>query len=140
MSSDWVGRIAPPTYVTDVDGGAHTLALGQQDELILFFASWCSASRSELDRLERIADKGLPGLQLYAVSVDEQKDEAKLLKLVSDHQHQDIIFGYSGNGIYDQAYRHFRGSELPLVVGIGANRKVVYVGDSVEDAVEVLGR
>lgn len=64
----------PPTFALPQFGaprGEPIALAGQSSDVILvhFFASWCEPCRNELPALQRLADRGTPGLRVLAIAI-----------------------------------------------------------------------
>ncbi|MFA6265556.1 MAG: TlpA disulfide reductase family protein [Pseudolabrys sp.] len=69
----WTGA-APPGFTLPQFGAAPGSAIALASEsgeaiLVHFFASWCEPCREELPALQRLAERGHPGIKILAISV-----------------------------------------------------------------------
>jgi thiol-disulfide isomerase/thioredoxin len=127
-----VGKYAPYTQVTLLGGEEQLIDEYQGKPLVLvFWATWCSKSRSVLPRVEQVARrlKAKNQVNFLAVSLDKAKDIAALRGFIKTEKLQSFKHAFSGNEYFDQAYMAFRADRVPTIVIIDAQGKVVATGD-----------
>lgn len=112
------GEKAPLTKFRLLSGDYVTIQENKgKKTAILFWAEWCSKSRTELSRFEEIAQKynGNSKYTFIAANVDEWTNLEKVESRIQDLKIPATRVAFSGNEGLDEAFTAFRGRSLPLV-------------------------
>lgn len=125
-----------------MDGTYKTTDNYQGQNLLLFFwATSCRHSYSVLeDAVEWLKENGRgKNIRIVSISVDKSSSEAKVNEVLRtpELKGMGIEHAFSGNDIYDEAYMTYDIGELPTLMLIDPEGKVIASGNSVsvlEDA------
>lgn len=100
---------------------------------ILFWATWCSHSRSVIADFEALAREYAwrGDLEFYAVSVDKNEDLAALKGRIQSQDLKTINHVFSGNDTQDEAFLALKGDHVPYVIFVDARGVVRLVDFSV---------
>jgi len=132
----WQNRKVPMTRVAFTDGEYRLLTpYDGKSRAIMFWASWCSSSKAEIERFEALAKKhqGISDVEFIAVSIDEQKDWSRVDGVIQSLSLWSIRHGFSGNGPADEAYLAYGFREVPVLLYISPRGDILQIGDSVSD-------
>ncbi len=105
---------------------------------VMFWASWCSGSRSTIDDYEELA-RQYRTLQFVAISLDSADSEQKLRSFIQENDLYTIRHAYSGNKYQDEAAMAFEVDEIPYFYLINTHKQLVYSGGSVGDLEDAIG-
>lgn len=128
-----MGMSAPPARVTLMDGSWVALdALRGKTVVLVFWQNTCAKSKQLLGKLGEFAKKyeRRPTVEFVAVSVDKAEHRADVEERIRAIGSRKIVYAFSGNEVYDEAYRLFKGEEVPYVLVINAKGTVIAAGDS----------
>lgn len=104
LDSEWEGKKAPDFKLSDLYG-KKTFQLSQfKDKIVIldFWASWCAPCKKSLPELERLANKYKKKIQVLAVTIDDDKENAiRFLKV--NHLKMDVPHDIDKEiaGLYD---------------------------------------
>lgn len=100
--------------------------------VVFFWASWCSASRGEIERLNRIAlkYKDNPAYYFVAVSLDTKREDFE--NFLRANNISGFHHAFSGNSGDDEAALYFKVSALPQTFVIDPNGIVIAKGSGVD--------
>jgi thiol-disulfide isomerase/thioredoxin len=107
---------------------------------ILFWATWCSHSRSTIADFEDLArEYGYRGdIEFYAVSVDKNEDLELLQGRIKSQELTTVRHIFSGNDVQDEAFLALKGAHVPYVVFVDARKIVRFVDLGVSSLEEFL--
>jgi thiol-disulfide isomerase/thioredoxin len=90
----------------------------QVSRAILFWATWCPRSRSDIERFEDLARRysWRGDIEFYAVSIDKHEDERELLSRIESQDLKTVRHVFSGNDTQDESFLALRGDQLPYAV------------------------
>lgn len=138
------GQAAPFTRITLLESGEY-VALeefqGRSGSVLLFWASWCSKSRGLIEELDQLAGKlkaAGSDISFVAISLDKLADEEKLRKFLNENETANLLHAFSGNYSNDEAMFAYHISQVPTLVLVSTDRKILYFGASVDELEEVL--
>ena len=100
--------------------------------VVFFWASWCSFSRGEIERLNQIAlkYKDDPTYYFVAVSLDTKREDFEAF--LTAHNLSGFHHAFSGNSGDDEAAIYFKVSALPQTFVIDPNGIVIGKGSGVD--------
>jgi peroxiredoxin len=127
-----VGTHVPQTRLFMMNGETRNLEDYRGKTLaMVFWASWCPDSKTELRRFEEVARRypGRQDLAFVAVSVDKQSDQEKLQDKIKDLKLTDMQHAFSGNDYYDEAFIAFKGDDIPHFYLIDPSGEIVATGN-----------
>lgn len=78
----------PDFTFTDINGVSHTLSETLKEKemvLINLWATWCGPCESEFPFLEEAYEQYKDKVEVFALSIDENDDDAKLTEYVASH-------------------------------------------------------
>lgn len=145
-----IGEQVPPArFVTLEDGALHTFSEFEGKPVLLYFwAEWCAYSKPAVAELNEMARKFSKSedtiersLVFLAVSIDEADRYERVRERVAYQKLDAVTNSFSGNGLFDEAYQAYRGSDLPHLIFIDPGGKVLAEGHStgvVDDGLELL--
>ncbi len=127
------GDSAPFTRFTLLSGEPVTLEQFRgKPTVIIFWASTCTFSPKVVERLNRMVGKiGTHRATFIAASLDKADILSEIKEMIRLRDMNNFTHAMSGNAEYDEAYLALRGSELPYIVIVGADGKIVSTGTSV---------
>lgn len=131
---EMVDHPAPLTRITMLDGEYKTMEeFVGKDVFILFWATWCSHSRSAIEDFDRLAQRyGVNSNYVFlAISVDKAEDLAILKDRIASEDLTHIRHAFSGNDSQDEAFVGYYGTIIPYVVALDRNQIVRLVDKSV---------
>ena len=87
---------------------------------LLFWATWCSHSKSAIARFEDLAREyaSRGDLEFYAVSLDKNEHLDLLRGRIKAQELDTVAHVFSGNDVQDEAFLALKGDQLPLAVFI----------------------
>ena len=132
-TTEMIGQNVDYVRFQSLDGNWHILdEFKGKTVVMIFWASWCSRSRSTISSLNKLAARnaGRNDRVFIAVSIDKAADESKFRDFIKDVPIDAFLHSYSGNDVYDEAFIRMNGSELPHIFIIDPNGNVVAVGHS----------
>jgi thiol-disulfide isomerase/thioredoxin len=128
---DLVGRPVPDGRLMLLSG--EDVALKNQagrNQVILFWATWCSHSRSVIASFEDLArtyaSRG--DTDFYAVNLDKNQDLDLVKDRIKVQELTTVTHVFSGNDTQDEAYLALQGNHVPYAVFIDQRSIVRYVG------------
>jgi len=133
---EWEQRRAPMTRVSFTDGEYRLLTpYDGRSRAILFWASWCSSSKSQIARFEALARKHreLTSVEFIAVNIDEQEHWNRVDGVIQSLSLWSIRHSFSGNGPADEAYLAYGFRQIPVVVFVNPQGQIEQISDSVSD-------
>ena len=83
-----LGAPMPDFTFTDINGVSHTLSETLKEKemvLINLWATWCGPCESEFPFLEEAYEQYKDKVEVFALSIDENDDDAKLTEYVASH-------------------------------------------------------
>jgi thiol-disulfide isomerase/thioredoxin len=88
--------------------------------VVLFWATWCTFSRSVIERYEALARQYVHNgdLEFIAVSVDKNEDFGALKDRIKEQDLKTMTHIFSGNDALDDAFVNLNGKHIPYVVFI----------------------
>jgi thiol-disulfide isomerase/thioredoxin len=126
-----VGRPVPEGRLMLLEGGDHVALAGKAGTnlAILFWATWCSHSRSTIAEFEDLAREYAwrGDLEFYAVSLDKNDDLKLLQGRIKSQELTTVKHVFSGNDVQDEAYLALKGTHVPYVVFVDARGIVRFV-------------
>jgi peroxiredoxin len=133
-----IGKPAPLVQLYKIDGDQFTLDEYEgQPVVLLFWAQWCSRSRSFIEDLRDAAPAlKSKGIAILAVDIDKQEKFADLQAMIRDRQLGSFDHAFSGNDIYDQAFIAFGSGEVPTVFILNSSHRIVAQGSSFDVVAE----
>ena len=139
-----VGRPVPEGRLMLLEGGDHVALAGKAGTnlAILFWATWCSHSRSTIAEFEDLAREysWRGDLEFYAVSVDKNDDLELLQGRIKSQELTTVKHVFSGNDVQDEAYLALKGTHVPYVVFVDARGIVRFVNLGVGDLGDFLAQ
>lgn len=98
--------------------------------VLVFWASWCSRSRSTIQSLNELAHRSSnhPERAFIAINIDKLENEKKFREFIREVPIDGFLQSFSGNEVYDEAWIRMQGDEIPLVFIIDPSGKVAEVG------------
>lgn len=130
---DLVGTNAGDVLFQDLEGTQHILDEFKGKTVVLvFWAQWCSRSRSSITALNDLARKsaGRSDRVFIAVNIDKLENEGKFKDFIREANVDSFLHAYSGNDVHDQAFIRMDGEELPHIFIIDPLGVVREVGHS----------
>jgi thiol-disulfide isomerase/thioredoxin len=139
-----VGRPVPEGRLMLLEGGDPVALAGKAGSnlAILFWATWCSHSRSTIAEFEDLAREYAwrGDLEFYAVSLDKNEDFELLQGRIKSQELTTVKHVFSGNDVQDEAYLALKGTHVPYVVFVDARGIVRFVDLGVGDLSDFLER
>jgi thiol-disulfide isomerase/thioredoxin len=130
-AANLVGRPVPEGRLMLLEGGDHVALTGKAGTnlAILFWATWCSHSRSTIADFEDLAREYAwrGDLEFYAVSLDKNADQELLQGRIKAQELTTVKHVFSGNDVQDEAYLALKGTHVPYVVFVDARGIVRFV-------------
>lgn len=124
---------APATKFQLIDGSYVTLSeLRGKTVALLFWSTSCSPSKRAIIDLSRQVRDMVPRPDLYVLAVNIDEDRAKVEQVIKFNKLERLNHAFSGNGVYDEAYISFRGSDLPMAVLIGPKGEIIAQGKELD--------
>jgi thiol-disulfide isomerase/thioredoxin len=89
----------------------------------VFWATWCTYSRSLIERYEALARRysRRADIEFIAVSIDKNEDFEVLKERIKEQRLKSMTHIFSGNDSYDDAFVNLKGKNIPYVVFIDRN-------------------
>jgi hypothetical protein len=125
-----VGAQAPESRLMFFDGSEVPLSSYQgKNVAILFWATWCSHSRTVVERYEAIARwySQRSDIEFIAVSVDKNEDFGLLKDRIKEQGLHSMTHIFSGNDALDDAFVNLNGKHIPYLVFIDRRGIVQFV-------------
>jgi hypothetical protein len=130
-AANLVGKPVPEGRLMLLEGGDHVALAGKAGTnlAILFWATWCSHSRSTIADFEDLAREYAwrGDLEFYAVSLDKNADLELLQGRIKSQELTTVKHVFSGNDVQDEAYLALKGTHVPYVVFVDARGIVRFV-------------
>lgn len=120
-AKEMVGTQAPESRLMFFDGSEVPLSSYQgKNVVVLFWATWCTFSRSVIERYEALARQYSHNgdLEFIAVSVDKNEDFGALKDRIKEQDLKTMTHIFSGNDALDDAFVNLNGKHIPYVVFI----------------------
>lgn len=125
-----IGRPVPDGRLMLLNG-EHIALQGRKgtNMAILFWATWCAHSRSEIIRFEEIARRyqSRSDVEFFAVSLDKNEDLESLEGRINSQKLRSVIHVFSGNDTQDEAFLSLRGDQIPYAVFVDSRGIVRFV-------------
>ena len=121
---EMIGNEAPEARLMFFDGSEVPLSSYRgKNVCIVFWATWCTFSRSLIERYEELARRyGQRGdIEFIAVSIDKNEDFEVLKGRIQEQELKSMTHIFSGNDSYDDAFVNLKGKKIPYVVFIDRN-------------------
>jgi thiol-disulfide isomerase/thioredoxin len=121
---EMIGQEAPGARLMFFDGSEVPLsAYRGKNVSIIFWATWCSYSRSIIERYEALARRysRRADMEFIAVSIDKNEDFEVLKGRIQEQGLNSMTHIFSGNDSYDDAFVSLKGKNIPYVVFIDRN-------------------
>jgi thiol-disulfide isomerase/thioredoxin len=111
-------------------------------QAILFWATWCSHSRSVIASFEDLARTYVSrgDTDFYAVSLDKNQDLDLLKGRIQAQDLTTVTHVFSGNDVQDEAFLALRGHHVPYSVFIDERSIIRYAGLGISGLEELLGQ
>ena len=139
------GNTAPLARVTYLNGEYDTLASYRGRNLaLIFWAKWCSRSRSEIKDFHEIAKQynRLPRgtrVEFVAVNLDTAEDAEEMRQFIASNNLMSAVrHAHSGNAGDDEAALLFQVYEVPTMVLINPQGTIQLVTDDAEELNDIL--
>jgi thiol-disulfide isomerase/thioredoxin len=128
-----VGKPVPEARLMLLSGEDVALRGEGVDRAILFWATWCSHSKSTIAHFEDLAREYSPrgNVEFYAVSLDKNEDLEHLRWRIKTQELDTIVHVFSGNDVQDEAYLALKGDQLPYAVFVDSRGVVRFVGTGI---------
>lgn len=120
-AEEMVGTRAPESRLMFFDGSEVPLSSYQGKNIaVLFWATWCTFSRSVIERYESLARQYAQNtdLEFIAVSIDKNEDFGVLKDRIKEQNLKTMTHIFSGNDALDDAFVNLNGKHIPYVVFI----------------------
>jgi len=121
---EMIGNEAPEARLMFFNGSEVPLSSYRgKNVCIVFWATWCTYSRSLIERYEDLARHyGRRGdMEFIAVSIDKNEDFEVLKGRIQEQNLKSMTHIFSGNDSYDDAFVNLKGKNIPYVVFIDRN-------------------
>lgn len=121
---EMIGQEAPGARLMFFDGSEVPLSSYRGKNVsIVFWATWCSYSRSIIERYEALARRysRRGDMEFIAVSIDKNEDFEVLKGRIKEQGLNSMTHIFSGNDSYDDAFVNLKGKNIPYVVFIDRN-------------------
>ena len=121
---EMIGSEAPDARLMFFDGSEVPLsAYRGKNVCIVFWATWCTYSRSLIERYEALARRysRRADMEFIAVSIDKNEDFDVLKDRIREQRLKSMTHVFSGNDSYDDAFVNLKGKNIPYVVFIDRN-------------------
>jgi thiol-disulfide isomerase/thioredoxin len=121
---EMIGNEAPEARLMFFDGSEVPLSSYRgKNVTIVFWATWCTYSRSLIERYEEIARRysRRADMEFIAVSIDKNEDFEVLKSRIEEQGLKSMTHIFSGNDSYDDAFVNLNGKNIPYVVFIDRN-------------------
>ena len=126
-----VGRQAPLIQLYQLDGDQTTLnSYRGKTVVLLFWAQWCSRSQRIVRELNAFARDNRTRATVVGINIDKADKLGDLKTLIEETPLKAIDHYFSGNDIYDEAYVAFDIGEIPTVLILNPEGRVVAQGTS----------
>ena len=138
-------RKAPYARLFLTDGSISSVrAHRDKTAVVLFWASWCSYSKTDIQKYNELARRlgHHKDLVFIAVSVDNTEAQAEVQNIIQGKNLDSMIHAYSGNEVADEAYYLMKGGDLPHFMVVSKQGEIVLSEhdiESVEDYLASLG-
>ena len=119
-----IGNEVPEARLMFFDGSEVPLSAYRGKNVnIVFWATWCSYSRSLIERYEELARRysRRSDMEFIAVSIDKNEDFEVLKSRIKEQGLKSMTHIFSGNDSYDDAFVNLKGKNIPYVVFIDRN-------------------
>lgn len=121
---EMIGNEAPEARLMFFDGSEVPLSSYRgKNVCIVFWATWCTYSRSLIERYEALARRysRRADMEFIAVSIDKNEDFEILKGRIQEQGLKSMTHIFSGNDSYDDAFVNLKGKNIPYVVFIDRN-------------------
>jgi thiol-disulfide isomerase/thioredoxin len=121
---EMIGNEAPEARLMFFDGSEVPLSSYRGKNVsIVFWATWCTYSRSLIERYEELARRysRRGDMEFIAVSIDKNEDFEVLKSRIKEQGLKSMTHIFSGNDSYDDAFVNLRGKNIPYVVFMDRN-------------------
>lgn len=125
-----LGTQAPEARLMFFDGSEVPLSSYQGKNIaLLFWATWCSHSKTVVERYEAVARQYAPrsDIEFIAVSVDKNEDFGSLKDRIKQQELRSMTHIFSGNDALDDAFVNLNGKHIPYLVFIDRRGVVQFV-------------
>lgn len=140
-SQEMVGTHAPESRLMFFDGSEIPLSAYQgKNVVVLFWATWCTFSRSVIERYEELARHYSQNgdVEFIAVSVDKNEDFGILKDRIKEQDLKTMTHIFSGNDALDDAFVNLNGKHIPYVVFIDTTGTIRLVDTDIVSLEEYL--
>jgi thiol-disulfide isomerase/thioredoxin len=122
-----VGDTAPDWQLTDSEGKTHSLAEYRGKVVVMdFWATWCGPCKDVMTRMQKLHEKYKDqGVVVFGVNSWEKKDPVELMK------QKRYNYGLLLKG--EDIAAAYKVTSLPAVYMIGADGKIIYCHEGVDD-------
>jgi thiol-disulfide isomerase/thioredoxin len=121
---EMIGKESPEARLMFFDGSEVPLSSYRGKNVsIVFWATWCTYSRSLIERYEELARRysRRGDIEFIAVSIDKNEDFEVLKSRIQAQSLKSMTHIFSGNDSYDDAFVNLKGKHIPYVVFIDRN-------------------
>jgi thiol-disulfide isomerase/thioredoxin len=121
---EMIGQEAPEARLMFFDGSEVPLsAYRGKNVCIIFWATWCTYSRSMIERYENLARRysRRGDMEFIAVSIDKNEDFEVLKGRIEEQGLKHMTHIFSGNDSYDDAFVKLKGRNIPYVLFVDRN-------------------
>jgi thiol-disulfide isomerase/thioredoxin len=121
---EMIGNEAPEARLMFFNGSEVPLSSYRgKNVCIVFWATWCTYSRSLIERYEDLARHygRRSDMEFIAVSIDKNEDFEVLKARIQEQNLKSMTHIFSGNDSYDDAFVNLKGKNIPYVVFIDRN-------------------
>jgi len=122
-----VGEPAPDWQLSDAEGKVHSLSEYRGKVVVMdFWATWCGPCKEVMPRMQKLYEKYKDqGVVVFGVNSWEKKDPLELMK------QKRYSYGLLLKG--EQIAEAYRVTSLPAVYMIGADGRIIYCHEGVDD-------
>lgn len=121
---EMIGNESPEARLMFFDGSEVPLSSYRgKNVCIVFWATWCTYSRSLIERYEQLARRysKRADMEFIAMSIDKNEDFEVLKNRIEEQELKSMTHIFSGNDSYDDAFVNLKGKNIPYVVFIDRN-------------------
>ena len=141
IGAEFEGAPAPHALLTMMSGERVSLDSFQgKTTVLIFWETTCPKSRQLLQNIRDYADtfSNRSSVRFILVSVDKNEAKADVEERMAILKSSKFEYAFSGNDALDETYRAFHGEQVPYVLVIGPDGKVVRTGSDASVITESL--